>query len=75
MLLHHSNIDTRGHNYFITQFNIDVVTYSLFNIIAKIKNSLPSYIVTSPNCYTFNKRLTDSYSLPFLRGRAINRPS
>ena len=46
--------------------NVNVGKFSLFYSTARIWNSLFSYIVTSPNCYIFNERLTDTYSLPVM---------
>ena len=51
-----SNIDMRGHSLglFTSQCNVNFVKYLLFYCAVKIWNSLPSFIVISPNCYIFN---------------------
>jgi hypothetical protein len=68
-----STINTRGHNLrlFISHLNTNVVKYAFFHRSAMMWNTLNVYVISAPNCKSFNERLLDIHILPFLRGRAL----
>ena len=66
-----STMATRGHNlkFFISHLNCNIVKFSFFYRTVMIWNALDNDIVNAPNSKLFNERLSDTYLLPFERGR------
>ena len=66
-----SNVATRGHNLkiFSSHVNSNIVKYLFFHCNAMIWNTLDNDIFNAPNSKLFNKRLSDTHLLPFVRGK------